>query len=270
MNMTTADGLSSSPACLRRWLKISALFAVLIVFNGCASKQSEDSWDEGSKRKSAVSNTSMGLEYMNRGQNEIALGKLKKAIKSDPNYAPAYTVTAVLYERLGEMELAGKNYKKAYDVDPENGDTNNNYGVYLCKTDRSALAMTHFLNAIDDPFYSSPEVALANAGSCALEQKNYADADEYLRAALKLDSGFPDALIDMAKLNYVQENSLTSRAFIQRYEAVSAHDSGSLLLAIKIELAANNSKAASAYLVMLETRFPDSDQTAEARRITGR
>ena len=91
-----------------------------------------------------------------------------------------------------------------------------------------------------------------------------------MRAALKIDSRFPDALISMARLNYAQKNNLNARAFIQRYEAVSTHRPATILLAIRIELAANDKKAASAYLLLLETKFPESDQVAEARRITGR
>jgi type IV pilus assembly protein PilF len=212
----------------------------------------------------------MGLEYMNRGQYEIALGKLKKAVRDDPGYAPAYTVTAVLYERIGEFELAGKNYKKAVEADPKNGDVNNNYAVYLCKTGSSDQAMKHFLISLDDPFYSTPEVALSNAGSCALSGDDFVVADEYLRASLKIDSQFPDALITMTRMSYRQNNQLKSRAFLQRYEAVATHNASTLLLATQIEVASNDSRAANKYLLMLETNFPESDQAAEARRITGR
>jgi type IV pilus assembly protein PilF len=251
-------------------LQFLAVLAMLYLLAGCASTQNEDSWEESNKRKAAESNTSMGLEYMRRGKYEIALGKLKKAVRSDPGYAPAYTVTAVLYEQIGESDLAGVNYKKAYEADRKDGDTNNNYGVFLCKTGNADQAMEHFLRSLEDPFYSTPEVALSNAGSCALGIDDYSVADEYLRAALKIDSRFPDALISMARLNYRQNNNLKSRAFMQRYEAVASHDATSLLLATRIEVAARDSKAANKYLLMLETHFPESDQAAEARRITGR
>jgi len=270
MNMPIFEYLKSRQLCLPAILQICCILAVLLLFVGCASTQGEDPWEESSKRKAAESNTSMGLEYMNRGQYEIALGKLKKAVRDDPGYAPAYTVTAVLYERLGEFELAGKNYKKAVETDPENGDTNNNYGVYLCKTGVSDQAMGHFQKSLDDPFYSTPEVALTNAGSCALSEDNFATADEYLRAALKINSQFPDALITMTRLNYSQNNNLKSRAFLQRYEAVATHNASTLLLATQIEIAAHDSKAAGKYLLMLETNFPESDQATLARRIIGR
>jgi len=243
---------------------------LIVVISACAAQQPEDPYDESDNRKAAVSNTSLGLEYMNRGQYEVALGKLKKAVRADPTYAPGQTVLAALYERIGESELAGKHYKKAYEADPENGDVNNNYGVYLCQNGKPGQAIKHMLAALDDPFYSSPSIALTNAGSCALGEGDYAAADEYLRAALKIEPDLADALMNMSRLSFEQNNYLTARAFMQRYEAVARHGAETLLLAYKIEIASGNAKAANTYKLMLENTFPESDQAAEARRLSGR
>jgi len=248
---------------------LTTLLAAVFI-SGCASQQSTDPDQESNRRKAAEANTSLGLEYMNRGQYEIALGKLKKAVREDSSYAPAHTVLAVLYERIGEMKLAGQHYKKAYEADPDDGDVNNNYGVYLCQTNKQKQAMTHFLNALDDPFYSSPSVALTNAGSCAMRQGNMVTADDYLRRALKIEPDFPDALLNMAKLNFEEKNYLTARAFLQRYEAATRHTAESLLLGYRIEMAAGDSKTADKYKRMLESNFPESSQTAEVRRLSGK
>jgi type IV pilus assembly protein PilF len=74
----------------------------------------------------------------------------------------------------------------------------------------------------------------------------------------------------MSRLTFEQKNYLKARAFMQRYEAVSGHTAETLLLAYKIELALNNAKAANTYKLMLENNYPDSDQTAEVRRLSGR
>jgi len=250
-----------------RWF---ILVMAVVIIGGCASQQNQDPDRISNKRLAAESNTALGLEYMNRGQYEVALGKLKKAIREEPDYAPAHTVLAVLYERIGELDLAGKHYKLAYEADPKDGDVNNNYGVYLCQTDKESQAVDHFLRALDDPFYSSPSVALTNAGSCALKTGDYAGAEEYLRRALKIEPDFPDALLNMSRLNFEQNKYLTARAFMQRYEAVARHGAETLLLAYRIEMASNNKKAANTYKLMLESNFPESDQTAEVRRVSGR
>jgi type IV pilus assembly protein PilF len=243
---------------------------VLVLVSGCSSNQSGDELRESDSRRAAESNTSLGLEYMNRGQYEVALGKLKKAVREDPGYAPAHTVMAVLYERVGEMSLAGKHYIKAYDADPTDGDVNNNYGIYLCKTGKPKQAISHFLKALDDPFYISPAVALTNAGSCELGEGNLSEADEYLRRALKIEPDFPDALLNMSKLNFAEQNYLNARAFMQRYEVAANHEAESLLLAFRIEMASRDTGAANKYKIMLESNFPESAETAEARRLSGK
>ena len=248
--------------------RLLAAFMVMIFVGACASPQVDDPDAKSDQRRAAESNTSLGLEYMERGQYEVALGKLKKAVREDSSYAPAHTVMAVLYERIGELKLAGQSYQKAYEADPTNGDVNNNYGVYLCKTGEKKKAISHLLKALDDPFYSSPSVALTNAGSCELSNGNLREADNFLRRALKIEPDFPDALMAMARLNFEEQNYLKSRAFLQRYEAVANHEAESLLLAYRIELASSDPRAANKYKLMLYTNFPESDQAAEARRLS--
>lgn len=248
----------------RRIFPLLAL-ACMMLLNACASRQTD--MDKPSEsRKAAEFNTSLGLEYMNRGQFEVALGKLKKALRSDPDYAPAHTVTAILYERIGEDDLAGKHYQEAYEADPRDGDVNNNFGTYLCKTGRKDEAIGHFMKALDDPFYSTPAVALTNAGSCALGEGELAEADGYLRHALKIQADFPDALINMADLNFEKQSYLTARAFIQRYEAVATHTASSLALASRVEMALGDEQSATEYRRALEARFPNSEEAGEARR----
>ena len=167
------------------------------------------------------------------------------------------------------MALAGKHYKNAYNADPDDGDVNNNYAVYLCKTGNDKQADEHFSKALSDPFYSSPAVALTNAGSCAMSRGKPDEANDYLRRALKLEPGFPDALISMARLNFERQSYLQARAFMQRYEAVAEQTAASLLLAYKIETASADSKSANSYKLILESNFPESDQAAEVRRMSG-
>lgn len=270
MNMPVPVKFKYSRNPIAAKLQLFVLMLLFVLISACASGRPDAAEKESMLRKGVESNTSLGLEYMNRGQYEVALGKLKKAVKDDPGYAPAQTVIAVLYERIGETGLAGKHYQMAYEADPKDGDVNNNYGVYLCQTGEGNRAIKHFHTALDDPFYSTPSIALTNAGSCELGRRNMAEADTYLRRALKIEPELPDALIIMARLNFEEQNFLKSRAFMQRYESVASHRASSLLLAYRIETASGDRKTASQYKIILETNFPDSTQTAEVRRISGK
>jgi type IV pilus assembly protein PilF len=123
------------------------------------------------------------------------------------------------------------------------------------------------MKALDDPFYGSPMVALTNAGTCRMGEGDMAAAEGYLRRALQLEAGFPDALIAMAALNYGQRKYLTARAFLQRYEATAAHGAESLLLGYRIERALGDEQSAAAYRRALDIEFPGSEQAAEIRKV---
>jgi len=246
---------------------MTGMLLFLLILSSCATTPPVDPDAKTDSRKAAESNTQLGLEYMKRGQLEVALGKLKKAVKDAPEYAPAHTVLAILYDRLGEFELAGTHYEKAFQADPDSGDVNNNFAIYLCKTGKPQEAITHFLKTLDDPFYRSPAVALANAGSCAMRNDMLSDANDYLRRALQFDPEFPDALLSLADLNYQQGNHLKSRAFLQRFEAAVPQTAESLFLGYEIETALRNKKTARQYLSLLNIQFPDSQEAEDAREM---
>jgi type IV pilus assembly protein PilF len=247
---------------------LAALTSMLLA--GCASSPSEDGSAENDRRRAAELNTQLGREYMTRGQYEIALEKLKKAVESDEDYAPAHTMLAVLYETLGEDENAGRHFEAAVKAAPNSGDANNNYGTFLCRTGKTGRADRYFLAALDDPFYQTPAVALGNAGACAVQRGELEQAETYLRQSLAYDPNFPDALLSLAALNYEQGELLRARAFLQRFDGASEMTAESLLLGYRIETGLNNPEDAMRYRSELIQQFPSSPETLEVQgRATG-
>lgn len=242
-------------------LALAPLLAMLLF--ACASTPDTD--QESSAAKAARVNTQLGQEYMNRGQYEVALDKLKKALRADPDYAPAHTVMAVLYERLGERDTAAKHYRAAVDANPGNGDVNNNYGTFLCRTGQAGRAERYFEEALEDPFYRTPAVAMANAGTCMLNQGNVDKAEVYLRQSLGYDDDFPDALFGMARVSYAKADYLRARGFLQRYEAAAPMTAETLMLGYRVETELNNPADARRHADRLLERFPKSPQAVEIR-----
>jgi type IV pilus assembly protein PilF len=148
----------------------------VLAVSACSTTPSKT---EEQTKKAAETNTALGQQYMNRGQYEIALEKLKRAVAYDKTYAPAYTMLGVLYETIGKTDDAAEAYALAVKYDPEGGDVNNNYGAFLCRTGESGKADDYFLTAIDDPFYQTPEIALSNAGACALSSGDLDKAESF-------------------------------------------------------------------------------------------
>lgn len=258
--MTTLSRTSFTSTVL--W---AVIFSLLLV--GCSTSPSRNS-EQSAALKAAELNTQLGIEYMSRGQYEIALEKLKKAVASDKDYAPGHTMLGVLYETIGELDQAGKSYREALSADPDNGDINNNYGSYLCRTGSGADAYKYFDAALEDPFYQTPEVAMANAGSCALAKNNLGLAEAYLRKSLAYDPDFPAALISMASVMFDRQDFLRARAFVQRYETVAPMSAESLLLGYRVENRLNNPAEARKYRDELMQRFPASPEARKAQDFT--
>lgn len=235
---------------------------MLLLLGACASTGKKATADEA-RLKQAQVNTALGREYMDRGQYEVALDKLKKAVAFAPDHAPAHTVLAVLYERIEETELAGKHYLSAVKAAPSNGDVNNNYGVFLCQSGNAGNAEKYFIKATEDPFYRTPAVAYANAGSCFMHAGNLDKAEKYLRQSLEYDAEFADALLAMANINMLREEFFTARAFLQRFEAAAPVTAESLSLGWKIETGLQNEKNALEYRKQLNNKFPGSRQAEE-------
>ena len=231
-------------------LALLVLSALLVACSGSPEKGDDE------RRDAAETNTSLGREYMDRGQYEIALDKLKRAVVLDKTYAPAHTLLGYLYETIGQTEQAEREFRLAVRYDPEDGDVNNNLGAFLCRHGKPGEADAHFVAAIADPFYSTPGMALANAGSCALDRGELDKAESYLRESLSYDPRMPSALLPMAQVSYRKADFLRARAFLQRYEAVATPNRESLALGVEIETALGDEQAAERYRAKLDAIKP--------------
>jgi len=206
-------------------------------------------------------NAQLGLAYLQQGENERAMEKLRYALSIDPNLATANHYIAELYQRIGQNQEAEKHYRKALAVTPAEPMLLNNFGVFLCKQKRLAEAENLFLTAAKQPFYKTPEVAYSNAAVCALEMPDPVKAEEYLRAALRLNPQMPESLYALAELKFNQQDYLGARAFLQRYFDVASASPQSLWLGVRIERQLGDEGTARGYAAQLRQRFPSAHET---------
>ncbi|WP_426703118.1 type IV pilus biogenesis/stability protein PilW [Rhodanobacter sp. Col0626] len=203
--------------------------------------------------------TELGQRYMAAGDLQTALEKLTKALQFDPNYAPAHTVIAVLYERINKPAEAEQHYRKAVALEPAKGAPNNNLGVFLCHTGRAAEATGYFQKAVADPFYQA-DIALTNAGVCQLQAHDVAGAEASFRDAIARNPQNAEALFQLANALYLNKDVFRARAFIQRFDALGKPTAASLKLGHDIETRLGNPEGALAYSKRLLSLFPDSEQ----------
>lgn len=242
---------------VRKW----SLILVLAALSACNTAGGTRPEYVAPDPKAAEINMRLGINYMQRGDYAIALEKLQKALKQNPNLASAHNTIALLYQQLGKNEEAEAHFLEAVERDPDYSQAQNNFGVFLCSQARYDEAEKRFLKAVENPLYNSPQYAFENAGLCAARKPDNEKAENYFRKALQIDSTLSKSLLQMAELSYDSQNYLQARAYIQRYQTNANWTASSLYLAIKTENKLDDQNAVASYTLLLRSRFPDSDET---------
>ncbi|MCP4332065.1 MAG: type IV pilus biogenesis/stability protein PilW [Gammaproteobacteria bacterium] len=235
---------------------IIGLLLLCSLLQACASVP-VDPGQTKNEKASAV-NVQLGIGYLQQNNLELASEKLTKALRQDPESAPANNAYAILQERLKQYDLAEFHYEKATDLDKNNAQAANNYGAFLCRHGRELESEKYFLRALDNPLYSTPEFAYTNAAICLIKVNELKPAEDYLKKALTEKSDFAPALITMARLYFGEEDFENAKAYLDRYHLVARPSASSLWLDIRtvqlLDIDANIDELGQ----RLATDFPDS------------
>ena len=240
---------------------LRALFIVVLAFMlfACATVQEQDRENKENFR-SANAYVELGLGYLGQGRVEAALETLQKALAVKPDYAEAHSSIALAYGELQENEKAERHYQRALELSPKDGLIQNNYAVFLCSIGKPTEAEVYFLKAIRSRNYPTPAQALENLGVCALQIPDQKKAETYFRKALRVDPRLPMALLKMAQISVNKKNAMSGRAYLTRYQEVSALNAEGLWLGIQVEKVLGDSVAVRDYENRLHRYFPDSQE----------
>lgn len=265
--------------CMPARLSLCMLVAALA---GCASQSGGASGglagsttelrtasDQTAVEKRANIRLQLAVGYYQSGSYEVALDEIKKALAADPDMSEAYGVRALIYTAMDEMVLAEENYQRAMRLAPGNADLANNYGSFLCQTGRYTQAMAQFDAALKNPRYASPVKAMANAGGCALKNKQYELADRHLTNAARLDPDFPPVQVGLAQVAFQRRDYARANFYMNmlkgrtKPEAMSAEV---LWLAIRIDRKIGEPDRAASLATQLRRRHPASPEFAAFQR----
>lgn len=246
---------------------ISLALLGMLVLAGCQSTGVRDDFGEqpgdletGTSDSRADVYVKMAIEYMRKGQLDIAMQRIKQGIEVDSNNGEAYNVLALLYQQLGEFQLAEDNFERAVRLQPRNPYIRNAFGSFLCGQKQFDDADEQFRAALANPLYRTPEIALTNAGICARQRNDLTSAEGYFRRALEHQPMFSPALFQMAQMSFDKGDALAARGYIQRYQSVAKHTPQSLWLAIQAERKLGDKNALASYEMLLRGSFPDSKE----------
>ena len=206
--------------------------------------------------------TELAAAYFEAGAMKVALDEIRLALDADPNFVQAYSLRGLIYGNLKENAKADEDFRKALSLKPNDPDVNNNFGWYLCHSDRARQSIAYFLNALKDPLYDTPDVAYFNAGACAMKAGDLDGAQNYLLNAMRLARGpAPGTRVLMADLLYRRGNFDEAKVYLA--EAIKAMDTPSaeaLWLGLRIERRLGNKAGEGGYAAQLRSRYPTSPE----------
>jgi type IV pilus assembly protein PilF len=200
------------------------------------------------------------MEYLKRGQLQVAQEKIEKALVQNPKDVNVQLAAGLVYERLHENKTAEKHFRQALKVAPDSPEAQNALGAFFCRNKQQSKGEEMFLKAAINPLYRTPFVAYTNAGVCARSAGNLEQAERYLRQALASNVNYPETYAQLAGVLHERGNNLQARAFVERFLAVAPATPNILLLGYNIEAAMKDESAAGAFRERLEKEFPESEQ----------
>lgn len=242
--------------------RISGFILMFLLLAGCASGAARAGSQSEGNANSARLHTELAGLYFERNQMGIALSETDLAIRADRNYAPAYSMRGLIHMALHEDKEAEEAFQRGLHLDANDSDAQNNYGWFLCQRGRETESIGHFITAVKNPLYTTPERAYLNAGLCSQKAGKTADAEDYLKRALLLQPGMPQALLALAEMRYAGGDYPSAKKyftdFAQRVEMMSA---AQLWLAVRIERKLGDRNAEASYGLQLRKNYPDAAET---------
>ncbi len=208
----------------------------------------------------ATYNVQLSIEYMRLGKLETAREFIERALKEDPNSASVEATAGLVYERMGDLGKAEHAFGVAVRVAKDDPNILNNYAGFLCRNKQTVQGEKMFLQVVRNPLYTTPEVALVNAGVCVHSAGDNISAERYFREALTVRPNMPEAFIQLGNLLLERDDPSQALVYVLRDLQLNAPSADALWLGFRSERKLGDADAAAAYAKRLQTEFPASDQ----------
>src|SRR5450755_2288373 len=216
---------------------------------------------QASAAERARMHTDLAGGYYERAQMDIAIEELNIAVATDPSYAPAYNVYGLVYAVLGDDRKSEQSFQRALELAPNDSDIHHNWGWYLCQHKREREALEQFEIAVRNPLYRTPEIALDNAGRCAITIGEMRLADSYFRRALVAKPGNALAAYGLALIAYKEARYAEARNWMKGAMQEANPQPETLYLGMCVERKLTDRQAEMSYSSQLRNRYPDASET---------
>jgi len=222
--------------------------------------------DEPEVRKRARIRLELAANYFQQGQTNVALDELKQALVTDPTYADAYNLRALVYMRMNDNALAEDSFRRAMALNPRDGDVLHNYGWLLCQQKRYSESIALFGRAIAMPQYGGQAKTLMTQGICQISAGQAAEGERSLLQSYELDAGNPITGYHLSSALFQRGDLPRAQFYIRRVNNSDLARAETLWLGIKVERSLGNREAMLQLADQLKKRFGQSREAAAYER----
>lgn len=213
-------------------------------------------------KRRAIIRLQLATNYMQAGQNTVALQEAQQAIAIDPELADAYHVRALVYANMNESVLAEQSFRSALSLRGDDGDLLNNFGWFLCQQARYQEALPMLERAVAAPSASGPLKPQISLGVCRLRRGDLDGAEKSLQRALGYDRSNAAAITNLALVYFRRGEFPRAWQTVGRVNGGNAASAQSLWLGARIAHRQGDAAAQEAMIAQLRSRFPESSELA--------
>jgi type IV pilus assembly protein PilF len=141
-----------------------------------------------------------GDAFLLQGDYTAALSMLLEARKMRPNDPYLLNSLGLAYMGKSRDDLAIPAFKQALDLKPDYTEALNNLGAAYLRQKNWDLAIPAFKQVLEDLLYPTPQFPLSNLGWAYLEKQNYIQAESWFSQALDASPGYVTASHGLAQV----------------------------------------------------------------------
>jgi Flp pilus assembly protein TadD len=142
---------------------------------------------------------STGVMHLREGRVDLALEEFKRAAKEDPKNPYFQNGLGLAYAAKREWKDAVAAFRKALELNPYYVDAKNALGYTLIMSGDREGGKKELQAAFSDAMNPAPEISAYNLGRAYLEEKNYAEAVNWLRTGLNRNRDYSEAYLLLAE-----------------------------------------------------------------------
>lgn len=226
----------------------------------------ESPFNKKASPEKAVDNyTQLGLGYLKKGRPDWARQRLNKALKINPDYAPANDGMGLLWQAEGEPDLAEESFKKALSDDASFTQARHHLGRLYSQTERFDEAEEELKEAAGDRYYDNRATAYNDLALNYFRAGKNEQAIASYREALRVMPYNVDALVNASTLLFEAQQFTESLKYFDRFDRLvqreqTRHSAHSLWLGIKLATIQQNTKRTIELAKALKQTFPKSNE----------